>query len=388
MNSPTSPEWLSTRTATWRSARPTRPATPGSRPCGLRRGTTDVSSGSRRPTRDTPKTWRSAPEVAIAIYDSSGTPGTVEAVYMSGRAEELIGDELERGIELFDRILSDGNQPRLGPQRRAASVTVPPLLRDRPRALHSHPRPRSRTRHGRRPPRADHALVETLRGTRRYRTSTPRQRAPPSPQSRRRSGAVASARHAWVRLRRSGACIDVPGATTARSLERRRPHWCGGPPVLAAVRPRGAHAALDAALPGRRADDRTGHADRRGHPRSRRHAVRAPVDGRCRRVATGTPIATGGDVCRPVAGRLDDRLRGRARWPGGRSDRAGWRAFRTLRTFETGSWLGREFQGRGIGKEMRAATLIGFRRVWRRGGDDDSVCRQRSFAGGDSQSRL
>jgi nitroimidazol reductase NimA-like FMN-containing flavoprotein (pyridoxamine 5'-phosphate oxidase superfamily) len=44
------------------------------------------------------------PEVAIAIYDSSGTPGTVEAVYISGRAEELTGDELERGIELFDRV--------------------------------------------------------------------------------------------------------------------------------------------------------------------------------------------------------------------------------------------------------------------------------------------
>jgi nitroimidazol reductase NimA-like FMN-containing flavoprotein (pyridoxamine 5'-phosphate oxidase superfamily) len=44
------------------------------------------------------------PEAAIAIYDSSGTPGTVEAVYMSGRAEELGGDELERGVDVFDRI--------------------------------------------------------------------------------------------------------------------------------------------------------------------------------------------------------------------------------------------------------------------------------------------
>jgi RimJ/RimL family protein N-acetyltransferase len=35
--------------------------------------------------------------------------------------------------------------------------------------------------------------------------------------------------------------------------------------------------------------------------------------------------------------------------------------FATLRTFETGSWLGKAFQGRGIGKEMRAATLhLGF----------------------------
>jgi RimJ/RimL family protein N-acetyltransferase len=35
--------------------------------------------------------------------------------------------------------------------------------------------------------------------------------------------------------------------------------------------------------------------------------------------------------------------------------------FATLRTFSTGSWLGQRFQGRGIGKEMRAAALhLGF----------------------------
>ncbi len=35
--------------------------------------------------------------------------------------------------------------------------------------------------------------------------------------------------------------------------------------------------------------------------------------------------------------------------------------FPALRTFETGSWLGRRFQGRGIGTEMRLATLhLGF----------------------------
>jgi RimJ/RimL family protein N-acetyltransferase len=35
--------------------------------------------------------------------------------------------------------------------------------------------------------------------------------------------------------------------------------------------------------------------------------------------------------------------------------------FAKLRTFTTGSWLGRRFQGRGIGKEMRAAALhLGF----------------------------
>lgn len=35
--------------------------------------------------------------------------------------------------------------------------------------------------------------------------------------------------------------------------------------------------------------------------------------------------------------------------------------FAVTRVFETGSWLGREFQGRGIGKEMRLASLhLGF----------------------------
>lgn len=37
------------------------------------------------------------------------------------------------------------------------------------------------------------------------------------------------------------------------------------------------------------------------------------------------------------------------------------KAWETARTFETGSWLGREFQGRGLGKEMRIAALqLGF----------------------------
>lgn len=35
--------------------------------------------------------------------------------------------------------------------------------------------------------------------------------------------------------------------------------------------------------------------------------------------------------------------------------------FAVTRTFESGSWLGREYQGRGLGKEMRRATLhLGF----------------------------
>jgi nitroimidazol reductase NimA-like FMN-containing flavoprotein (pyridoxamine 5'-phosphate oxidase superfamily) len=72
------------------------------------------------------------PEVAIAIYDSSGLPGTVEAVFMSGRAEELTGDELERGIELYDRAsqrdigrrwgLSDAQPPSLFRLYRATAL--------------------------------------------------------------------------------------------------------------------------------------------------------------------------------------------------------------------------------------------------------------------------
>ena len=69
-----------------------------------------VSSPEARHSRN----LASRPEVAIAIYDSSTVPGSAEAVYMSGRAEELSGAELVRGVEVFDRILSrrshaDGN---------------------------------------------------------------------------------------------------------------------------------------------------------------------------------------------------------------------------------------------------------------------------------------
>jgi RimJ/RimL family protein N-acetyltransferase len=39
----------------------------------------------------------------------------------------------------------------------------------------------------------------------------------------------------------------------------------------------------------------------------------------------------------------------------------GSKDFPVVRTFETGSWLGRRFQGRGLGTEMRIATLhLGF----------------------------
>jgi len=44
------------------------------------------------------------PQVAIAIFDSTVAVGGAQAVYMSGRAEELTGAELERGIQIFGRL--------------------------------------------------------------------------------------------------------------------------------------------------------------------------------------------------------------------------------------------------------------------------------------------
>ena len=44
------------------------------------------------------------PEVAIAIYDSSVPVGGAQAAYMKGEAGELTGDDLVRGLEVFDRV--------------------------------------------------------------------------------------------------------------------------------------------------------------------------------------------------------------------------------------------------------------------------------------------
>ncbi len=59
-----------------------------------------VSSPDARHSRNI----ASRPEVAIAIFDSTAEPGTAEAVYISGRAGELAGEELERGMEVFGRV--------------------------------------------------------------------------------------------------------------------------------------------------------------------------------------------------------------------------------------------------------------------------------------------
>jgi predicted pyridoxine 5'-phosphate oxidase superfamily flavin-nucleotide-binding protein len=46
----------------------------------------------------------SDPRVAIAIFDSSVPVGGAQAVYMAGVGGELTGVELERGLEIFDRV--------------------------------------------------------------------------------------------------------------------------------------------------------------------------------------------------------------------------------------------------------------------------------------------
>jgi nitroimidazol reductase NimA-like FMN-containing flavoprotein (pyridoxamine 5'-phosphate oxidase superfamily) len=43
------------------------------------------------------------PQVSIVIFDSQVPVGGAQAVYMAGSAEELDGDALERGIEIFSR---------------------------------------------------------------------------------------------------------------------------------------------------------------------------------------------------------------------------------------------------------------------------------------------
>jgi nitroimidazol reductase NimA-like FMN-containing flavoprotein (pyridoxamine 5'-phosphate oxidase superfamily) len=57
-----------------------------------------VSSPDRRHSRNV----RARPEVSVVIFDSQVVPGGARAVYMSARAEELSGAELERGVAFFD----------------------------------------------------------------------------------------------------------------------------------------------------------------------------------------------------------------------------------------------------------------------------------------------
>jgi hypothetical protein len=57
-----------------------------------------VSAPDRRHSRNV----RARPEVSIVIFNSQVAVGSALAVYMSARAEELSGAELERDIVFFD----------------------------------------------------------------------------------------------------------------------------------------------------------------------------------------------------------------------------------------------------------------------------------------------
>jgi hypothetical protein len=45
----------------------------------------------------------SRPELSIVIFDSQVSPSRAEAVYVTARAEELFGEELNSGIDVFSR---------------------------------------------------------------------------------------------------------------------------------------------------------------------------------------------------------------------------------------------------------------------------------------------
>lgn len=52
------------------------------------------------------------PEVSIVVFDSTVQIGTGQGVYMTARAEELTGSDLERGIDVFSRrSLEHGGKP-------------------------------------------------------------------------------------------------------------------------------------------------------------------------------------------------------------------------------------------------------------------------------------
>lgn len=57
-----------------------------------------VSSPDRRHSRNV----RARPAVSMVIFDSRVAVGSARAVYMSARAEELSGTELERDVASFD----------------------------------------------------------------------------------------------------------------------------------------------------------------------------------------------------------------------------------------------------------------------------------------------
>jgi nitroimidazol reductase NimA-like FMN-containing flavoprotein (pyridoxamine 5'-phosphate oxidase superfamily) len=55
------------------------------------------------------------PDVGLVIFDSQVSPAAAEAVYVSAQAEELSGDEVEPGIEIFSRKSETDGLPAYSP---------------------------------------------------------------------------------------------------------------------------------------------------------------------------------------------------------------------------------------------------------------------------------
>ena len=56
------------------------------------------------PETEHSKNIAARPEVSIVIFDSTRVPGTAQAVYMTGTAEELTGADLQPGMDLYGRV--------------------------------------------------------------------------------------------------------------------------------------------------------------------------------------------------------------------------------------------------------------------------------------------
>jgi hypothetical protein len=80
-----------------------------------------VSSPEARHSRN----LAARPELSIVVFDSRVPIGTGQAVYMAAVAEQLTGDELDRGIEIFSRRGMEHG----GREWTAADVVPPALYR-------------------------------------------------------------------------------------------------------------------------------------------------------------------------------------------------------------------------------------------------------------------
>jgi hypothetical protein len=80
-----------------------------------------VSSPEARHSRN----LAARPRLSIVVFDSQVPIGTGQAVYMAAVAEQLSGDDLERGIEIFSR----GVMVHGGREWTSADVVPPALYR-------------------------------------------------------------------------------------------------------------------------------------------------------------------------------------------------------------------------------------------------------------------